>query len=100
MNQLRFFLPFILLLLSLPLLGATLHTLLHHHPSLWAIVLTQGMSILGCFTLLGLGLGIPLIVLASVLGWIQVVLLLTGSIPPHLGKAGLMKVLSTLFSKI
>jgi len=69
-------------------------------PHLSALFLIQHINFIGCFSLLGIGIGVPLVMLASFFSWIQVVLLLRGNIPPHFAKEGFVRVLNTLTSKI
>ncbi len=65
-----------------------------------ALLLSQIINMLGCYALLGIGIGLPLLLLASVLSWGQLLLLLSGNIDPHLAKESFFGVLKTLFSKI
>jgi hypothetical protein len=62
--------------------------------------MSQAINLMGCFTLMGIGIGLPLVMLASFFGWVQLLLLLKGNIPPHLAREGFVKVLNTLSSKI
>ncbi|MGD9592993.1 MAG: hypothetical protein AB7V32_10775 [Candidatus Berkiella sp.] len=64
------------------------------------LLLSQLFTMLGCFVLLGFGAGLPIVILASVLGWLQLVLLISGNIDPHLAKESFMDVLKTIFSKL
>ena len=75
------------------------HTL-HLHPDLFALFFVQILSILNSVMLLGIGMALPLIVLATILSWVHFILLAMGKINPHLGKEGLLNVLRTLLSKI
>lgn len=70
------------------------------HPYLGNIFAFQCFNTLGSYLLLGIGFGLPLIILASILGLLQILLLLKGDIHPHLGKDGFFNVLKTLFNKI
>lgn len=70
------------------------------NPALATVTFLSSMSSLSCYLLLGLGLAIPAILLASILGWLQLALLLSGNIAPHLSREGFFTVLNTLFKKI
>lgn len=74
--------------------------LLAHHTELTSLFLVQCMNTLSCYFLLGIGIGLPVIILATILGWLQLILLLSGNVNPHLAKEGFFKVLGTLFTKI
>ncbi len=65
-----------------------------------SMLFIEGISLLGCYLLLGIGLGFPLVIIATILGWLQLVLLISGNINPHLAREGFFKVVNTLFSKI
>lgn len=60
----------------------------------------ETIGLFSSYFLLGLGIAIPLITLATLFGWLQFILLMTGNISPHLAKEGFFKVLETLFSRI
>ncbi len=64
------------------------------------LLFSQLFTMLGCFVLLGIGAGLPIAILAALLGWLQLVLLLSGNIDPHLAKESFMDVLKTMFSKL
>jgi len=89
----------VLLLLTIGL-GVLIYALLPHFPMLSLILIVQAMNSLGCYIVIGLGLGFPLVALACILGWVHLVLLMSGHIDPHLAGEGFFKVLYTLFSKI
>lgn len=72
--------------------------LLQQDPSLIPLFLTQMLPVLHGTMLLGIGFGLPLIIVAAILGWGQVMLLMTGQISPHLEQEGLLKALRTLFN--
>jgi len=84
--------PFLVLLTLLLILSVAAYQLGVSHHLMFSLCLP--------YTLLGLGLAVPLILLAILLGWIQFLLLATGNISPHLAKEDFFKVLETLFSKI
>lgn len=70
------------------------------HPELGNIVFQSSLGALCCYLVLGLGLAIPVLLLAGVLGWLQLALLLAGNIDPHLSREGFFNVLNTLFNKL
>ncbi len=64
------------------------------------ILFSQLFTLLGCFVILGIGAGLPIVILASVLGWVQLVLLVSGNIDPHLAKESFFGVLKTLLKEL
>lgn len=64
------------------------------------LLYTQFITLFGCYALLGIGVGIPIVFLATVLGWVQFVLLLSGNLDPHIAKESFWGVLKTMFSKL
>lgn len=60
---------------------------------------SQFSNLLANYILVGFGMGLPLVLLASVLSWLQLLLLLAGEINPHLAKEGFVNVIKTLFNK-
>ncbi len=64
------------------------------------LLYSQLFTMLGPYVLLGIGAGIPIALLAAVMGWLQLVLLVSGNIDPHLAKESFVGVLKTLFSKL
>lgn len=91
-----FFVIFFLLLGSVVLLGYFSWVALIKQPMLVPTFFIQFLQTASFFTLLGLGLGLPLILLATIFGWLQVILLVSGNIDPHLGEEGFFNVLKTL----
>lgn len=75
------------------------YELLQQSPELLPLFLKHLLPLCHCTLILGFGLGLPLILIATLLGWGQLLLLVNGQISPHLGKEGLFKVLHTLFGK-
>lgn len=65
-----------------------------------SIIFNQLINAFGCYGLLGIGIGLPIVLSAGALGWVQLLLLINGTIDPHLAREGFFKVLNTLFSKI
>lgn len=95
-KEYRFFLTLLALLgIGVGLSYCTWLTL-NQHPALNVVFLIQSLHVLSYYVLLGLGVGIPLILLATIFGWLQVFLLISGNIDPHLGKSGFLNVLKTL----
>ncbi len=94
-----FFVVFTALSSAILLLVYSSFHLIHHNPDLTKIFFIQCLNPLVCYLLLG-SLGLPLVLLASIFGWVQLILLLKGNIHPHLGSEGFFNVLETLFSKI
>lgn len=58
------------------------------------------MSYLSSSLLLGLGISIPLLFLAILLGWVQLLLLITGKIEPHMTEKGLSNILTLLLDTL
>jgi hypothetical protein len=99
MNNVKFYSAFALLFFAA--LGLSYATLIISIGNPAVGILCLGLlNALGCYLLLGLGLAIPLVLLASIFGWLHLVLLLSGKIDPHLSQEGFFTVLNTLFKKI
>jgi hypothetical protein len=64
------------------------------------LLFTQSLHLIECYVVLGIGIGLPIVILATVLGWVQLLLLLSGNIDPHLARDGFINVIKTLFNKI
>lgn len=89
------------ILLMLIALGCLLHSTYAFIGVIGASLLyTQFITMFGCFVLLGIGVGIPIVFLASVLGWVQFALLLSGNLDPHIAKESFWGVLKTMFNKL
>lgn len=99
-NSHPFFILYAILILALILLGTYSWHVIAQAPDLAFILLMQWLNLLACYSLLGLGIGLPLVLLASALGWVQLLLLISGNITPHLSREGFFTVLDTLLSKI
>lgn len=78
-------------------LGFAAYSLNDSYP-ISAFLLTQSPHLLGCYVILGIGFGLPIVFLATVLGWVQLFLLLSGSISPHLARGNFSHVIKALFS--
>lgn len=72
---------------------------LMNHTSLGVLFFSQLTNIFAGYFMLGIGIGLPMVLLAGTLSWLQILLLLGGQIDPHLGREGFVKVLKTLFNK-
>lgn len=100
MRNTTFYCVFTLVLISAVMVCYTTLCMLMNEPSLKLIFICQCFNFLSSFMMLGVGLGLPLVVIASVLSWGQIALLMSGNINPHLGREGFVNVLKILFSKI
>ncbi|MCS5710220.1 hypothetical protein [Candidatus Berkiella aquae] len=100
MSNIKFYSVFALIFFVVLGLGYAVLMLSMSDPMLGTITFLSTLSSLSCFLLLGLGLAIPAVLLASILGWLQLALLLSGNIDPHLSREGFFTVLNTLFKKI
>ncbi len=99
MRNVTFYSAFALILFTVMGLGYAVLMIGIAQPQIATVALLGSMSTLSCYLLLGLGLAIPAILLASVLGWLQLALLLSGNIDPHLSREGFFTVLDTLLFK-
>lgn len=100
MRNVTFYSAFTLILFMALGLGYMVFSTALSHPELGNMILISSLATLGCYLLVGFGLAIPVLLLASVLGWLQLVLLLAGNIDPHLSREGFFNVLNTLFEKL
>ncbi len=91
---------FITLLLLVLAFSALAYHLGQNFSSFTTLLTNQAVTLLSSYFLLGLGIGLPLFALATIFGWLQFILLMTGLISPHLAREGFFKVLETLFSRI
>lgn len=64
------------------------------------LLFTQSLHLVASYVILGIGIGLPIMLLATVLGWVQLLLLLSGNIDPHLARDGFINVIKTLFKNI
>lgn len=71
----------------------------HVHPELTGLFYINALGVFWAFALLGLGLGMITLFIAAIMSWLQLALLATGSIDPHLTEAGFFKVLSTILGR-
>ena len=94
--SLKFWVLFCAVLLSVILLTGCLKHFLDSSPSLIPLLSMQYLHVLGSYFLLGPGIGLPAVLIASMFGWIQFILLMYGDIQPHLGRQGFFRVLGTL----
>ena len=100
MNNIKFYIAYLFITSCLIITGLQCAAILKLHPSLFPIVFIQCINPFMGSLIMGLGIALPCFVLASVLGWVQFFLLIAGNVNPHLGREGLLKVLSTLFDKM
>lgn len=100
MNEFKFYGALFLTSVVLLSLCFIVFSFIHLSPEYTAIFFIQSIYSMGCFVLLGLGIGFPLVLLATILGWVQLVLLMIGNVDPHLAQEGFFKVIHTLFNKI
>lgn len=100
MNDKIFFGLFVFLSAVVFALFYFLYFLLQSSPHLSVLLMVHGLNTLSCYILLGMGLGLPIIIIATMLGWVHLVMLITGNVDPHLSKEGLFKVLGTLFKNL
>src|SRR5437016_54187 len=96
----KFYIALILIFITFIALSYDTFIIVTRFRELSLIFFIQSLFSLGCYLLLGVGFGLVLVLLATTLGWVQLLLLITGNIDPHLAKEGLLKVLHTLFKKI
>lgn len=100
MNNVKFYSAFALILFTVLGLGYAVLMVSIAEPGLLNVVFLGSVSTLCCYALVGVGFAIPVVLLASILGWLQLALLLSGNIDPHLSREGLFTVLDTLFKKL
>ena len=98
MNAVRFpFLISVLVLLLVGLLGITVYT----SPNDASYNMLLGWLLfnqLGPLWLFGIGVGLPVFCLAALFGWIQMILIANGNIPPHLSSKGFLEALSAMLT--
>jgi hypothetical protein len=99
MKNHSFLFAYLLIMAALIGLSYEILNLMEDYPVLSSIFYIQFINGFGCFVLLGMGIGLPLAILGSVLGWVQLALLMSGNIDPHLAKEGLVTVLKTILAK-
>lgn len=100
MGNAKFYSAFALIFLTVLGLGYAVLMAAMAQPEVALVVFMGSISTLCCYLLIGLGMAIPVILLASILGWLQLALLLSGNIDPHLSREGFFHVLDTLFRRI
>lgn len=100
MRSFRFYSAFTWIFISASLLGFRAFSILLVEPSLWPSLFGYCFSFFNSFLCLGIGLALPLILIASILGWGQLALLIQGNINPHLAREGLVDTLGILLSKL
>jgi hypothetical protein len=97
--MIKLFFAIVLLIIAMIGLSYDIFILNQNYP-FFSELIFQMLQMLGCYMLVGIGIGFPFVFLSSAMGWIHLLLLLSGNIDPHLTGAGFFKVLNTLFSKI
>gem|GEM_PF-4550003 len=100
MRNATFYGAFALIFFAVLGLGYTVLMACIRQPEMASIVFLGSVSTLCCYLLVGLGMAIPVMLLASILGWLQLALLLCGNIDPHLSREGFFTVLDTLFRRL
>ena len=100
MRQARFYSAFTCVLISAGFLSFRVGSLLLAEPSLRSTFFCYCFSLLNTFVCFGIGIGLPLVLIASILAWAQLALLLKGNINPHLAREGLINTLGILISKL
>lgn len=96
-NKLFYFSLIILIVLTLTL-SLQIATVITHH-TLSVLFFSQFTNLIAGYLMLGIGVGLPMVLLASTLSWLQILLLLGGQVDPHLGREGIVKVVKTLLNK-
>tara|TARA_R110002110_G_scaffold271566_1_gene486914 strand:+ start:12027 stop:12332 length:306 start_codon:yes stop_codon:yes gene_type:complete len=96
----KFISAYALLIIATTLLCAVSFQLANIYPALSPLLYLQVLSISWNFALLGLGLGIITLIIAATMSWLQVALLITGNINPHMAEAGFIKALTTFWNVI
>lgn len=77
--------------------GYLLYTLYLSHPGFLLDFIRQFIiANLLPFSLVGIGIGLPAVLFAFILGWLQIILIIHGLIPPHLAKEGFFQILNSL----
>ena len=97
--MIKFFVAFTLLLFAIIALSFTALSVAKGLP-IAALLLSQGICLLGCYALLGIGIGLPIVILAGAASWWHLWLLYTGEVKPHLPNQTFFDVLKTMFRKI
>ncbi len=64
------------------------------YPELSPALCIQALGLSWAFALLGAGIGLITLIIATAMGWLQVALLVTGNINPHMGESGFVKSLT------
>ena len=98
MSNKFFYVGLVFLIAISVLLSLQVATLLANK-SLAVLFFSQFTNIFAGYLMLGIGIGLPMVLLAGTLSWLQILLLLAGQIDPHLGREGFVKVIRTLINK-
>lgn len=100
MRNFSFYSALTLVAISAALVGYFSVNLIWKEPLFKLLFVYQCLTILSSYMIVGIGLGLPLIIIAATLSWGQLILLMTGNINPHLGREGFVDVLKILFNRI
>jgi hypothetical protein len=100
MRSLRFYSAFTCVFASACILSLRVFEILLYEPSFRSPFFCQCFLYLNSFACIGIGLGLPLALIAAILGWGQFTLLIKGNIHPHLGREGFVNTLGILLSKL
>jgi len=96
----RFISAYALLIIATASLCIVAFQLAEIYPELLPIIYIQALGVSWAFTLLGLGVGLVTLVIAAAMSWLQVALLVTGNINPHMGESGLVTSLTTFWQAL
>jgi hypothetical protein len=97
MKQLNFNVLLLVLISTIVILSIYLYSLLLASDVISLISIGWlAFNQLGPLVLLGVGLGIPLVLLATLFGWVQLILMMNGVILPHLSSKGFIDAVYTL----
>lgn len=89
----KFYSAYALLITAWVILSIIAMNICMANPEFTSILSILLLSTLWCFSLLGMGLGFIILLIATLFSWVQLYLLVTGSIDPHLAKSDFFKVL-------
>ncbi|MCS5709445.1 hypothetical protein CC99x_011110 [Candidatus Berkiella cookevillensis] len=89
----KFYSAYALLITTWVILSITAINLCVANPEFTSMLYTFLVSPLWGFSLLGMGLGFIILLIATLFSWVQLYLLITGSIDPHLAQSDFFKAL-------
>lgn len=70
------------------------------HAELTVLVQYLFVGLLWNFVLLGMGVGFMILLIATLFSWVQLYLLITGNIDPHLIESGFFKSIETFLNQL